>query len=151
MLMMTSDCSTCLNDNAFGPVVSGCRDDFDFTITFEKAMLSITPSACFLALACLRIIWLSRKPTVLATRRFQALKLVRPYSVSNEITVNKALGNYCCVHITANCSLGCKRSEFWPTAVNNYSLPWLCPSWRHAFSVSVGAGALKVMEAVNSV
>lgn len=74
--MMKSNLSTCLNDDSFGPVVHGCRGDFDFTNTFEEAIFSIGLSACFLLLTCLRIVWLSRKTAVLAARRFQALKLV---------------------------------------------------------------------------
>ncbi|EHK21751.1 uncharacterized protein TRIVIDRAFT_59905 [Trichoderma virens Gv29-8] len=31
-------------DNAFGPRVHGCREDFDFTLLFEQSILSILPS-----------------------------------------------------------------------------------------------------------
>lgn len=45
----------CINDNAFGPAVDGCRGDFDFTVVFEQSILSILPSACFITLALLRL------------------------------------------------------------------------------------------------
>lgn len=32
-------------DEAFGPVVNGCRDSFDFTLLFEQSILSVLPSA----------------------------------------------------------------------------------------------------------
>ncbi|KAK1721827.1 hypothetical protein BDP67DRAFT_389722, partial [Colletotrichum lupini] len=37
--------SSCANDGSLGPVVHGCRDDFDFTVGFEQAALAITPAA----------------------------------------------------------------------------------------------------------
>jgi ATP-binding cassette, subfamily C (CFTR/MRP), member 1 len=66
----------CLNDNTIGPIVSGCRDDFDFTVKFEQSILSLVPSACFALLAAARIAWLSRKPRIVAAGSFQVLKLV---------------------------------------------------------------------------
>ena len=32
-------------DDVFGPVVAGCRDDFDFTLLFEQALFSTLPAA----------------------------------------------------------------------------------------------------------
>jgi ATP-binding cassette, subfamily C (CFTR/MRP), member 1 len=32
-------------DNVFGPRVVSCRGDFDFTLLFEQALLSMVPSA----------------------------------------------------------------------------------------------------------
>lgn len=54
--------SPCTNDAAFGPTVSGCRDDFDFTITFQHSILSILPSACFIILALFRLALQWREP-----------------------------------------------------------------------------------------
>ncbi|KAH8899624.1 hypothetical protein GQ53DRAFT_873990 [Thozetella sp. PMI_491] len=68
--------SACLNDDTLGPGVIGCRDDFDFTITFEDSFLSLTPSAIFAVLAVLRLVYLGRKPQLLHGRGFQLLKLV---------------------------------------------------------------------------
>lgn len=47
--------STCRSDATFGPSVSGCRDDNDFTLFFEETLFSIVPSCCFLVLAILRL------------------------------------------------------------------------------------------------
>jgi len=69
--------SSCLNDDTLGPVVVGCRDNFDFTLVFEQSILSIAPSACFAALAAARMAWLSRKPRVVSAKSLQALKIVR--------------------------------------------------------------------------
>lgn len=39
----------------FGPFVSGCRGDGDFTLLFEDTVLSIVPSVCFILLSLLRL------------------------------------------------------------------------------------------------
>jgi ATP-binding cassette subfamily C (CFTR/MRP) protein 1 len=56
--------STCANDETFGPSVQGCRGDFDFTLKFEKIILSILPSAIFIALSVPRVIIIVRKPKI---------------------------------------------------------------------------------------
>ena len=68
----------CLNDYTFGPVVEGCRDNFDFTAVFEQIFFSIIPSAFFILLGIIRIRHLGRKPRVLAlrSRGIQTVKLV---------------------------------------------------------------------------
>ncbi|KAM7197970.1 P-loop containing nucleoside triphosphate hydrolase protein [Naviculisporaceae sp. PSN 640] len=45
----------CPSDREFGPAVSGCRGNFDFTIKFEDIILSLVPSALFFVLAAARI------------------------------------------------------------------------------------------------
>lgn len=47
--------STCRSDMTFGPFVSGCRGDSDFTLLFEDTILSMVPSACFIILSLLRL------------------------------------------------------------------------------------------------
>ncbi|KAF9693105.1 hypothetical protein EKO04_008679 [Ascochyta lentis] len=66
----------CLNDNDFGPVVKGCRDNFDFTIKFELIIFSLVPSSLFVAVALLRCLQLYNRPNVVNARRFLATKLV---------------------------------------------------------------------------
>ncbi|KAK8069803.1 hypothetical protein PG994_006419, partial [Apiospora phragmitis] len=66
--------STCKNDNLIGPNVSGCRDDFDFTVKFELVVFSIVPSAIFVILALWRSFHLSRKPAIINEPAFQLLK-----------------------------------------------------------------------------
>lgn len=49
------------DDASFGPVVTGCRQDFDFTLAFEQYIFSIVPSAILLCAAPLRILTLRRQ------------------------------------------------------------------------------------------
>ncbi|KFY97582.1 hypothetical protein V500_01998 [Pseudogymnoascus sp. VKM F-4518 (FW-2643)] len=42
-------------DNTFGPVVKGCRDDFDFTLLFEQGIMTMVPAAFLLLLMLPRI------------------------------------------------------------------------------------------------
>ncbi|KAI5924553.1 ABC transporter-like protein [Camillea tinctor] len=49
------DNATICDDAAFGPTVTGCRGNFDFTLLFEQAFFSITPSVLFLLCAAGRL------------------------------------------------------------------------------------------------
>jgi hypothetical protein len=42
-------------DDAFGPVVVGCRQGFDFTLLFEQAILSTLPAALAIVAAIVSI------------------------------------------------------------------------------------------------
>ncbi|TID01979.1 Multidrug resistance-associated protein 1 [Colletotrichum higginsianum] len=66
---------SCLNDNTLGPVVHGCRDDFDFTVKFQQVVLSIVPSSIFIAAAFLRLAHLFRQQKVVDAVVLQWLKL----------------------------------------------------------------------------
>lgn len=66
----------CASDAAFGPVVQGCRGNFDFTLKFEKIILSILPSAVFIALSLPRGIFLARKAKVVDGELFKVIKIV---------------------------------------------------------------------------
>ncbi len=74
--MFAMDTSGCLNDNSIGPDVRGCRDDFDFTLKFERVVLSIVPAAVFIALAFARIAYLLRTPQTVGGVWFKFVKLV---------------------------------------------------------------------------
>ncbi|KAH6682350.1 canalicular multispecific organic anion transporter 1 [Plectosphaerella plurivora] len=67
--------TTCLNDDSFGPVVQGCRDDFDFTLRFQHIVLAILPATIFLGLSIPRTIWLSQQPKLVSGVSFQFFKL----------------------------------------------------------------------------
>ncbi|EPS93155.1 hypothetical protein FOMPIDRAFT_1056220 [Fomitopsis schrenkii] len=54
---------SCLQDASFGPA-STCRN-LDFTLYFQQTILSFTPDVVFIVLACVRLIALSRKKSVL--------------------------------------------------------------------------------------
>ncbi|KAK5994354.1 ABC transporter FGM5 [Cladobotryum mycophilum] len=66
--------SACLNDATFGPFVHGCRDDFDFTLQFERIIFSIIPSSCFVVISLVRLSSLIRRPTIVTGNQFQVLK-----------------------------------------------------------------------------
>ncbi|KAI0483144.1 multidrug resistance-like protein [Xylariaceae sp. FL0804] len=61
---------------AFGPAVHGCRDDFDFTLSFEQYFLSIAPAGLLLVAAPLRIRHLSKLPLVVRGRPLRTVKSV---------------------------------------------------------------------------
>ncbi len=71
--------STSCHDDSFGPVVHGCRDDFDFTLLFENTILSIAPSAVVLLFSAARIFYLRKKPNLFSAKGFQLSKLVCSY------------------------------------------------------------------------
>ncbi|KAK0649696.1 putative ABC multidrug transporter [Cercophora newfieldiana] len=76
MALNNSIGAACLNDESFGPSVVGCRDNFDFTRTFEQSILSIAPSVVMIVIACARLFYLSRQPIVVhGGQRFRLLKL----------------------------------------------------------------------------
>jgi hypothetical protein len=80
--MFEMEFSGCLNDADLGPAVQGCRNDFDFTLRFEKIFLSILPAAIFIALSIPRIVFLVRRPKVARGLAWQITKQVRStYSV----------------------------------------------------------------------
>ena len=73
MLFPRKDCA---DDGSFGPVARGCRANFDFTLSFELAILLIVPASVFILLSAFRISNLATKPKSLGGRWFQIVKLV---------------------------------------------------------------------------
>ncbi|KAF5020338.1 hypothetical protein F66182_7644 [Fusarium sp. NRRL 66182] len=67
--------SGCINDNSFGPVVEGCRGDFDFTFRFQRIILGIVPATLFIAIALLRISALAFRPRIVGGKLQQFTKL----------------------------------------------------------------------------
>ena len=68
--------TNCLNDDDFGPVVKGCRDDFDFTLKFELIIFSLVPSSLFVLVALLRCLQLHKRRKIVDAKLFLAAKLV---------------------------------------------------------------------------
>ncbi|KAE8154372.1 P-loop containing nucleoside triphosphate hydrolase protein [Aspergillus avenaceus] len=66
----------CADDVTFGPSVRGCRDDFDFTITFEKMIFTLLPSSLFTFLALIRIAILFGRPNIVEKCPLQVVKLI---------------------------------------------------------------------------
>jgi len=63
-------------DNHFGPVVSPQCRDFDFTLYFEQAFLSLTPSVIFIFASLVYLPTLTRQTTKVRTDRLHGVKLV---------------------------------------------------------------------------
>lgn len=75
---MESYNSTQCRDGFFGPSVwtEGCRGGFDFTLTFEESILSMTPAAVFFLLAGPRAFYLLKVPDRAKRRATYTSKLV---------------------------------------------------------------------------
>lgn len=65
------------SDDSFGPIVKGCRSDFDFTLLFEQTILSIGPAVLLLLFTPLRLVTLLRYRTKTRFSRFRSIKTVR--------------------------------------------------------------------------
>ncbi|KFY76365.1 hypothetical protein V499_03976 [Pseudogymnoascus sp. VKM F-103] len=66
----------CLNDDTFGPVVQGCRDDFDFTQKFERILFTAVPASAFILVAIVRVSHLAQKPRLVLATPFQLVKIL---------------------------------------------------------------------------
>ncbi|KAK6542686.1 hypothetical protein TWF694_006630 [Orbilia ellipsospora] len=62
-------------DASFGPFVSGCRDNFDFTLAFEEYFFTAAPSLLGLVLAAVRIAVLKGRKDVVRSGSLLTLKL----------------------------------------------------------------------------
>lgn len=78
----------CLNDDGFGPVVKGCRNDFDFTVKFELIIFSLVPSSLFVLAAFLRCLQLYKRKRIGDARFFLIAKLVS--SCMQELSFHEA-------------------------------------------------------------
>ncbi|KAH7257946.1 P-loop containing nucleoside triphosphate hydrolase protein [Fusarium tricinctum] len=65
----------CINDNSFGPIVEGCRGDFDFTFRFQRIILGIVPAAIFIPIALIRVASLALRPRIVGGKTQQFAKL----------------------------------------------------------------------------
>jgi hypothetical protein len=64
------------SDDVFGPIVQGCRSNFDFTLLFEQTILSIGPAALLLIFAPPRVIRLLRSTKKTLSSRLRLYKTV---------------------------------------------------------------------------
>jgi hypothetical protein len=76
--MATPSCLP-VNDDVFGPVIQGCRSNFDFTLLFEQTILSIGPAALLLLFAPPRVIRLLRSNKKTRPSRLRLYKTVPPF------------------------------------------------------------------------
>jgi len=51
----------CPVDDALGPVIQGCRGDFDFTMRFEGIFFSILPNCVFFSISILQLVAVIRR------------------------------------------------------------------------------------------
>ena len=72
-------------DDSFGPTVTNCRGDFDFTLLFEQSIMSIGPSAILLLLFPLRLMQLLQQD--MKTRRHW-LQLMKQVSGDQPVIIN---------------------------------------------------------------
>lgn len=71
-----NDTFAACDDAAFGPIVSGCRGNFDFTVAFEFYFFSLPPLTIVLLAVPLRVVFLRRFHAKLVAGGFKYLKLV---------------------------------------------------------------------------
>jgi hypothetical protein len=64
------------SDDVFGPIVQGCRSNFDFTLLFEQTILSIGPAALLLIFAPPRVLRLLRSTKKTLSSRLRLYKTV---------------------------------------------------------------------------
>ena len=63
-------------DDVFGPVISGCRQNFDFTLLFEQSILSLLPATLLLLVAPLRLLQLYKASVKTRSASVGQIKLV---------------------------------------------------------------------------
>ena len=88
--------SGCLNDETFGPAVHGCRENFDFTIKFERIFLSLISASLFIMLAQIRIRFLTQRPRMVHGNRLWILKVVRSMETLAFLTLANFTSNEGC-------------------------------------------------------
>lgn len=74
--MNSSTLAAGCDDAAFGPIIHGCRQDFDFTLAFEQYFFSVAPSAVLLLTAPIRIALLRRQPAKVTGAGLRLTKVV---------------------------------------------------------------------------
>ncbi len=130
------DFSGCANDDSIGPAVQGCRDDFDFTIRFERIFLSLIPTAVFIALSLPRAVHLVQRPAIVGGTVFQAVKAA---AVAVFVALQLALLVLSCTTahkfeallfssaalglVSALCTTGLSTLEHWVQAVHAGTTP----------------------------
>jgi ATP-binding cassette subfamily C (CFTR/MRP) protein 1 len=67
---------TCSKDDTFGPTIQGCRDDFDFTIKFERIFFALVPGSIFILVFLTRILSLIRQRPIVNGTMLLSAKLV---------------------------------------------------------------------------
>ncbi|VUC22540.1 unnamed protein product [Clonostachys rosea] len=74
--MASWQAQTCPSDDTFGPIVHGCRDDFDFTLLFEHLFFTIAPCVVFIFASIYKIIQLCRLEQIANGKILQRIQSV---------------------------------------------------------------------------
>ena len=69
-------------DDVFGPVVSGCRQNFDFTLLFEQGILTLVPAALLLLVAPIRLLQLYKASVKTRPASVGQVKLVSYFKLN---------------------------------------------------------------------
>lgn len=85
------------SENTFGP--ASCYREFDFTLTFEQAVLSIIPSAVLLLITPLRLLYLSTKPPTTVCGQNAIFKFVRMNRAIRESSARKLIQYRLLLHL----------------------------------------------------
>lgn len=64
------------NDDSIGPVVRGCRNDFDFTALFEQVIFTISPACIYILFSAVSIRKLVRRPRIVDSPLMAGVELV---------------------------------------------------------------------------
>ncbi|KAF7919657.1 hypothetical protein EAE99_008509 [Botrytis elliptica] len=68
--------SSVCTDDGFGPIIHGCREDFDFTLLFEQSFFSILPSIIFILISSQKVYSLWTQPRRVSGTSTQFFKLL---------------------------------------------------------------------------
>jgi ATP-binding cassette subfamily C (CFTR/MRP) protein 1 len=90
---MSTTCEP-MNDDLFGPIIQGCRSNFDFTLLFEQTILSIPPAAILLVLAPPRLVKLIRSRKKTLPNPIRSLKIVCTYMTLRIVLTLASLPRY---------------------------------------------------------
>lgn len=67
---------TLVADGQFGPIVDGCREDFDFTLMFEQYIFTLLPASILLAITPFRLRQLYILPKAVKGAKLRYWKIV---------------------------------------------------------------------------
>lgn len=111
----------CAVDNTFGPAVTDCCGNFDFTLLFEESILSILPSAIFLLIVPSRLLHVYRGSKKVRRSLLQILKMVSFNETQHEsCSLLRSSDQLCCVFRSAN-RVAYPLGKAWPFAHSNVS------------------------------
>ncbi|RDW64654.1 hypothetical protein BP6252_10305 [Coleophoma cylindrospora] len=84
---------TLVADDEFGPVVSSCRDNFDFTLLFEQSIFAVVPSAILLLSCAWRLLVLRKEDVKLSVSSRVGLfsRVLKQFAAASLASIQLAL------------------------------------------------------------